>query len=389
MGLRDRDIVCVSTHYWDERWFRKQHFMNRFAQANRVLFVEPSFSMARKPEVHLAEVAANRWFLGRLESRDGALKLLKPPRGLPKWSAPSVERLTYRWYGQTIRRAVRRLGMRDPVLWVYRPSYYHSLDAIPHRHLVFDLVDDIAAYGGNENGMPHVEQHIRELVRRSDLVVVTAKTLRERYGDAARRVVQIPNGFEARRFEGRARLDEPAALAFIRRPILGFVGTVFSFIDFGLFERVAHAHRDKSIVLVGPVEASARSRLERLTRAPNVHHIGQQGSDVIPAFIASFDVCLNVFAQNRAADSVIPLKVFEYLAAGKPVVSTSMRALELEPVAKEIAFAVSSEEFCSAIDKCLAEDTGAQTRRRAAVAPYAWDELFARLDAACEEALGL
>src|SRR3954465_4406620 len=151
MPLTGRDIICLSTHYWDERWFRKQEFMSRFARANRVLFVEPSFSMARPAEEHLSDVATNRFFRPRLEQRSDTLHLLKPPRGLPRWSDPRVERLTYRWYGRVVAGAARRLAFRDPVLWASRPAFAHALAAIPHRHLVFDLVDDLAAYGGDDN----------------------------------------------------------------------------------------------------------------------------------------------------------------------------------------------------------------------------------------------
>src|SRR4051812_10383448 len=147
MGLEGRDIICVSTHYWDERRFRKQEFMERFGEANRVLFVEPSYSMVRAPEPHLSDVAINRALLPTVELRGKRIHLFKPPRGLPKWSDPRIDRLTFRWYGRLIARAAKRLGFRDPILWVYRPSYFYALDTIPHGHLVFDLVDDLAAYG--------------------------------------------------------------------------------------------------------------------------------------------------------------------------------------------------------------------------------------------------
>src|SRR5438270_13317141 len=104
IGLTGRDNICFSTHYGDERRFRKQEFMSRFARANRVLFVEPSFSMARGPEGHRREVATNRVLRPSVEQREDGLYLLKPPRGLPKWSDPRVEKLTYVWYARLLRR---------------------------------------------------------------------------------------------------------------------------------------------------------------------------------------------------------------------------------------------------------------------------------------------
>src|SRR5438270_13101190 len=110
MGLRGRDIICFSTHYWDDRWFRKQEFMSRFGDSNRILYVEPSFSMARRPQAFLREVAVNRFLVSTVETRSDTVHLLKPPRGIPKWTHPVVERPNYRWFGRAITRAVQRLG---------------------------------------------------------------------------------------------------------------------------------------------------------------------------------------------------------------------------------------------------------------------------------------
>src|SRR5437016_5850369 len=109
LELTGRDIICLSTHYWDERGFRKQEFMSPFAEGNRILYVEPSFSMARPYEANRREGATNRYVLSRLEDRDSNIHLLKPPRGLPKWAHPRIERANYRWYGRIVGRVARRL----------------------------------------------------------------------------------------------------------------------------------------------------------------------------------------------------------------------------------------------------------------------------------------
>ena len=389
MALTGRDIVCLSTHYWDERWFRKQEFMSRFSRANRVLFVEPSYSMARRPRQHQRGVATNRVFRPRLEQRSESLHLLKPPRGLPKWTDPRVEKLTYRWYGSIVGEAASRLGFRDAILWVYRPSFLHGLGSIPHRHLVFDLVDDLAAYDEVSPGAGHVEAAIGDIVRRADLLVVTARTLADRYGSLARRIEHIPNGYNSALFSPSSVGSPPETLESVSRPILGFIGTLFSFLDFDLLEHVARVHHDKSLVLVGPVEESVRDSVARLARLPNVTHVSGQPQALIPGYIATFDVCLNPFRASRVADSVNPLKVYEYLAMGKPVVSTPMEGLQREAAGQVVSFATGREEFCREIDRSLTRDVqDAEEERRAAVVSYSWERLFDRLDAACSQALG-
>jgi glycosyltransferase involved in cell wall biosynthesis len=345
--------------------------------------------MVRAPEEFLAGIATNRQLRPRLERRGERLHLLKPPRGLPKWSDPRMERLTYRWYGHVIARAAERLGFEDPILWVYRPAFAHALDAIPHAQLVFDLVDDLAAYGGDDNPLAeHVEGLVTQLVRRSDLLVVTAKTLEQRYGPQARAVVQVPNGFDGDAFTTGHAPEPPPQLADVPHPILGFIGTLFPFLDFELMEHVARVHSDKSLVLVGPVEASAAEAVERLASLPNVFHVGRQPQASMPAFVAAFDVCLNPFRRSRVADSVNPLKVYEYLAAGKPVVSGPMEALRMEEAGRMVAFADGPDEFAAQVERCLGPDVqAASEERRRAAAPYTWERLFERLEAACERAL--
>lgn len=381
--LSNRDIICFSTHYWDERRFRKQEFMSRFSRANRVLFVEPSFSMVRSTEGHLEEIAENRFLLSSLEAREQNLHLLKPPRGLPKWHNPAIHRLNYRWYGRIVGRAARRLGFRNSIVWLYPPSYFYALSEIPHERIVFDLVDDLSAYGA-EN-LDHVEELTEKLIDASDLVLVTAKTLLDRYRDRAAEIVQIPNGFDDRLFSpDRIGSDLPDPLREIPSPRIGMVGTLFTFLDFELLEMVADSYREASIVLVGPTERNVEREVAKLCEKPNVIHLGSRLQAEVPGYVAGFDVCLNPFQRGRLADSVSPLKVYEYLAMGRPVVSTPMRALQMEEIADQISFAADAAEFCARIGDALGGDDDRQRQaRRAAVSRFSWDSLFQAVDSTC------
>jgi glycosyltransferase involved in cell wall biosynthesis len=199
--------------------------------------------------------------------------------------------------------------------------------------------------------------------------------------------VHIPNGFDLERFSAIPRTT-PAALAGLPRPLLGFIGTLFGFLDFEVFEGVARIHHDKSLVLVGPIEANAREAVERLIRLPNVFHLGPQPQSDIPAYVSAFDVCLSPFREGRVADSVSPLKVYEYLAMGRPVVSSPMKSLQLEPAGEVVAFASGVSEFCAQIERSLSDTVQRQVdQRRAAVDGYSWERLFERLDVAVADAL--
>lgn len=382
MSIEEKDIVCLSTHYWDERWFRKQEFMNRFGTANRVLYVEPSFSLVREPETHLAPFAQNQPFRPRLESRGRNLLLLKPPRGLPFWSHPTISWANYLRFGLIVRRAMSRLGFKEAILWVYQAAYAPAISVIPHQTLVFDLVDDLPGYLGSAG--PQVtaaERRVAKLVQASTLFVTTSPTLLERYGSEARSAVLVPNGFDSRSFNTDRVWPEPAELHGVERPVIGLVGTLFSFLDFDLLREIARRHRDMTLVLIGPVETNAHTDVERLKSEPNVLVLPPVSRDEVPRYLAHFDVCLNVFKPGRVADSVSPLKVYEYLAMGKPVISTPMRGLQRDEAGALVRFADGPDAFSAAIDQALTERPVAASNL---IARYSWDSLFSRLESACE-----
>jgi glycosyltransferase involved in cell wall biosynthesis len=385
--LTGRDIICLSTHYWDDAWFRKQQFMSRFCRDNRVLFVEPTFSIVRRPEAHHAKIASNRSVGIITERRSESLTLLKPPRALPKPYEPITAAITYRRFARSIRTTAGKLNFRKPIIWVYEPRYLLALPSLSYSKLVLDLADDLAAYSGRDRSAQLITHCVEGLVDQCDLLLVTARTLFDRYVvRKAGSIHHLPNGFDPALFSsaGAESKSSPADLAGVPRPLIGFVGVLFDFLDYELMEHVAKSLPGKSLVLVGPVESSSAEAVDRLTRLPNVHALGGKPRQDIPHYLAQFDVCINPFLRNAVSRSVNPLKVYEYLAAGKPVVSTPLESLQREDVGEVISFAATHDEFVTEVEASLstaAQQDSIRLRRR--VEPYSWDRLFQRVSNIC------
>lgn len=382
--LSGKNIVCLSTHYWSDPWFRKQHFMSRFAKNNnRVLYVEPTFSMIRKPQKHTAK---NRFFKPLLEKIDKNIVLLKLPRALPKYTKPPFSKINYTWFTKIIDKAARRLGMSDYMLWIYKPEYYAGLKHFNYRELVFDLVDDLAAYSGKKDNTYYYKvKCINGLIEKSNLVIVTAKTLFKRYRrKASRKIFHISNGVDLELFSERGR-EVPLDLRNVKRPIIGFVGVLFSFLDYDLITYLADEKKDYSVVLVGPIEAwGTKGSVEKLKRRKNIYLSGEKKKEEIPSYISQFDVCMNPFKVDQVSKNANPLKVYEYLACGKPVVSVKMEALEEEKVSKMIDFANSYEDFVNKIKFWLENDSEDKKRDRVKmIVDYSWENLFLKLNEAC------
>jgi len=381
--MKGSDIICISTHYWHDAWFRKQQFMSRFRLAgNRVLYVQPAASMIRRAQGN--SLAKNRFLFGATDKVDDYLYLFYPPWSLPKPANPLSATLNFKWQSMEIARAAKKLGMFSPILWIYRPEYYVGLKYIPHSRLVFDLVDDLSAYQKDARAYKYIDDCIRNLIQQADVFVTTSSVLLEKYGQTSRSHSLVPNGFDYNIFKiGEHSPPEP--LINIKHPIVGFIGTLFGFLDYDLIEYCVQGHPDKIFVFVGEVEKSGADGVARLKKYPNTLFLGRKPKEEIPAYITTFDLCICPFKIDEVSRSVSPLKVYEYLSMGKPVVSAFMEGLSRDAAGPFVTFANDKKSFSESIGVELSSDSSsAQQKRSCGVAGMSWDKLFEKLVSDCE-----
>jgi UDP-galactopyranose mutase len=188
----------------------------------------------------------------------------------------------------------------------------------------------------------------------------------------------------------RAALPEPDDQRRIPPPRLGYFGVVDERMDLELVRAVAESRPDLQIVLVGPVVKIDPASIPSL---PNVHHLGQKRYEELPAYIAGWDVAIMPFARNDATKFISPTKTLEYLAAGRPVVSTSIRDV-VHPYGDEglVRIADAPKDFIAAVDASLAERGDAAAARRASardalLEQTSWDKTWARMHALVAEVL--
>ena len=265
-------------------------------------------------------------------------------------------------------------------------EYALALSLFSYKKLVFDLVDDLAAFGRkNKKKCDFIKQSVEFLAVQSDLMIVSASALFEEFGKYSSNVILVPNGFDDRLFSN-IHMPIPEELSGIPEPYFGFIGTIFSFLDFDLLEYIFKNNPEKSFVFVGLCEADVKKRWHFiLNNFPNVFWLGPKPKESIPAFINQFSVCLNPFKVDEVSKGANPLKVFEYLALKKPVISVTMESLEKEKISPLIYFARNYQEFNQLLGKALVEDqTG---RDYSLVKEYSWDRLFEKVSTSVERLL--
>ena len=371
------DILLVSTADWDNPfWTNKQHVAVELArQGRRVLYVESSG--LRRPTLRSSD-------MGRILRR--LARALRPPRqvrpGLWVWSpavlpwqgSATVRRVNRLWLGLGLALNARRIGLKPETLWTYSPLTSELYDLKRFTRIVYHTVDDIAA----QPGMPAqaIAQAEPDLVRRADLVFTTSPALRERHAAAgARRCVFMPNVADAGHF-GRALspgIAIPADLAALPEPRIGFVGAVSGYkLDFTLIAALARARPLYSFVLIGRVgEGDPWTDASKLRGLANLHLFGPRSYEALPAYLAGMAAAILPSASNRYTRAMFPMKFFEYLAAGLPVVATPLPALadfaHLALISPPYAAA-----FAAALDRALAGDGPPRDARLAAARAHTY-----------------
>jgi glycosyltransferase involved in cell wall biosynthesis len=383
--LRERDIVCIGSADWEtELPVNQHHLMGRLARQNKVLFVE-SLGL-RRPQIAGRDLRRIwrrlRTGLRGVRQIDGVAVL--SPLVVPFHGHEALRTLNRRLLRFQVARAARRLGMKAPILWGYVPQAEALVEPLSPSLVVYHCVDDVAAQKGvDAEGFRAAEERF---AARADLVLASAPALAERMRTLSGHVLYVPNVADTDLFS--TALDGIAPdpwMEALSRPRLVFQGAIVATkLDLALLAEIAALRPDWSLALVGPVGAGdPGTDLASLESAPNIHLLGHRRQAELPAVLAAADVGLIPYAINDLTRSVFPMKVYEYLAAGLPVVSTPLAALI---GVEDVEVAASAEAAVAVIERELEGDDEAARRARSERASgHSWEARIAEIEAALPE----
>ena len=383
--LHGASIVCVGFADWEtENWTNQQHLMSRLALENQVLFVE-SLGL-RRPTASARDFSRMARRLKRglrpLSEKDGVHVL--SPLVIPYQSRKPIRKLNEFLLRRAVRKAARRLGIEHPILWGYVPQALALVEPLQPSRVVYHCVDDIAAHERIDgDAFARAE---RLFAAHADLVIASSPPLAERMRELAANVRLMPNVADTELF-ATALEDGPvdSALDALPRPRIVFVGAVSAIkVDLELLGELAELRPEWSIVLVGPVGlGDPGTDVSGLAVEANVHLLGHRKPSELPALLRGADAALIPYRLNRLTASIFPMKVYEYLAAGLPVVATPLPSLA---GVNEISFAASAAETAAALDGLLASDSeGRRQARSRSAAGHSWQARIAEIDQALEE----
>ncbi len=370
LPLRGHDIVYIASIDWDFLWQGHQEIASRFAAAgNRVHFVENTGVRTvgwRDATRVLRRLARSLGPVGASDTRTPPGLHIVSPLLLPFPRSRIAALFNQRALLPRLAARLRALGARDPILFTFLPTpnalRLIELLRTPRSVVVYYCIADFNEL--SDLGALLVESEER-LVRSADLVFVQATAFAKRFAPLNSRIHEFQFGVNLDVFD-RGRAGEVAReIATLPRPVLGYSGGLHRHVDLGLLATVAERFPEGTVVLVGPLQEHA----EALRAHGNVVFLGQRPISELPRLVAGFDVGLVPYLHSTYTKTVFPTKLFEYLAMGRPVVSTELpevRKLGLPAYAVRVAS--DTESFVEAIQAFVASDVQSDAERRVALA---------------------
>lgn len=364
------DLICVSHLRWDFVYQRPQHLLSRAAKSRRVFFIEEALFDEGSMRLDIRET-------------DSGVKVVVPllPKGLQS------EVATEAVLRQMLDRLLVTESLRDYVLWYYTPMALDFTRHLKPTVTVFDCMDELSAF---KNAPARLTQLEKELFTRADLVFTGGQSLYEVKKSQHPRVYAFPSSIDRDHF-AQARgthdaKDEPDDQKDIPHPRLGFFGVIDERLDIDLLAVVAEARPEWQFVMIGPV---VKIDSETLPRRANIHYLGNKPYRDLPNYLAGWDVAMMPFARNESTRFISPTKTPEYLAAGKPVISTSIADV-VRPYGENglVEIADTRDDFIRAAERVLGgeHDKAAWIREvDSHLSRMSWDTTWAEMWTLIEE----
>jgi len=371
-------IVCLSTSNYHPFPTRKQNVMNRLRDAE-ILYFDPPVSWLAPLKDKNARPRLRKYRQGAEQAREN-LKVYALPPVLPfgnkfRW----INRWNQRQQARYVRRILRENGFEKPLLWCYSPTAADIVGHLPHSALVYDCVDRHSAYTGMIDPAV-VDAMEKDLASRADVVFCTAQGLYETLVEYNPHTRLIPNGAAYELFSQAAGESQGAGK---KQPVLGFVGMLQDCIAYDYLLAAAKAFPQARIQLIGRVMPGVD--ISALEAQPNIELLGLLPQTELPSRMKDFDLCLNLFAPGRLSKDVSPLKFYEYLATGKPIVSTT-EPLQVQDYKDLIYIAESPAHFVELCRQALAEkDPELRRRRMEAGKAASWDNRVRQMEECLSE----
>ena len=353
------DIVCFSHLRWDFVYQRPQHLMTRFARQKRVFYIEEPIFNAEHTN-HL-----------RTKRIDNKLAVVTPhlQHGL------SQEEIILHQTG-LLKDFFEEENITNYLFWYYTPMAQLIGNQFEPAFILYDCMDELSNF---KFAHPELKEREKELFSKADLVFTGGHNLYQAKKNAHHNIFPFPSSIDKEHFAQARDQNDPEDQKNIPHARFGFYGVIDERFDIDLLKEVAERKPEWHFVIIGPV---VKIDPEILPRVSNIHYLGGKNYNELPAYLSGWDIAIIPFLLNESTLFISPTKTPEYLAAGKPVISTSIKDV-VTPygITNLVHIADSADEFIKAAEQELNKKDKTQWLNKVDnfLSQNSWDKTWARM----------
>jgi len=377
--LTGYNIIYFGPEKWDGLWRNRHQLMSLFTQRNRVLYVEPKIYF---------QTMRRKWWRGQLSLREelrqprvtrarNNLYIYRSPAFAPIAGRFPLDRITWFLWITLLKATMRKLAFDEPIIWLSRPSMVNLIGAFNEKLAIYHVVDEYLSYCKDDVKAQARQQAMeRQMLKKADLVIVVSANLLQAKRAFNKHTYLVPNGVDYQAYAQAVDSNEPPPSDIDRlpKPVIGYSGLIADRLDLDLLQHIATTHPEWSLVLMGTVDdRHCATELSKLRQRKNVYFLGRKEIRQVPYYVNAFDVCLIPYKVNERAQNASPLKLYDYMAVGKPIVATNFPAAN--QFRDVVHIADSKEEFTCHIEQALSEkDNNLIWKRRRIAAKHTWED---------------
>jgi UDP-galactopyranose mutase len=365
--IEELDIICFSHLRWFFVFQRPHHLLTRFARRQRVFFIEePCFDNPEKP-----------FFEEQICSTGVKVILPHLPKGLSDSEIHTILR-------KLLNDLITKYCIKEILLWYYTPMALPYSNHLKSIIIVYDCMDELSHFKGAHKDMIKFEN---ELFSVADVVFTGGMQLYEYKKNKHDNIYGFPSSIEREHFENGINKTDPIDQQNIPHPRVGFYGVIDERLNIELISGLANALPEWQIILIGPV---VKIDPDHLPIRSNIHYLGSKDYKELPLYVCNWEVAMLPFALNESTRFISPTKTPEYLAAGKPVVSTSISDV-IRPYGDEglVHIADTVENFAAKVKEAYAQKDDPEWKKKANqfLTSNSWDKTFIRMKRIIETAI--
>lgn len=359
------DIICIFGSHWYSLWQRSQQIISRLARNNRVLYVEhprdffSTFRDFRRKRINLLQISKYKKI-----TNDIFLHSPVVPISFRKY--PSFNKLNLFYINLKIKSLIKELNFKNVILFCYTPFCQYFISRFNEILSCYDCYDEFSDVPKKLSRIIIDEEN--KLLSKANLVFVVSQELFQSKKRYNKNIYLIPNGVDYEYFNLETNFL-PDDISQIKKPIIGFIGSIHDWIDLELIKFIANSYKNFSIVMIGPIHLD----ISALKETKNVYFLGEKKYEEIPLYLKTFDVCILPFKERKLINSADCIKTYEYLSVGKPIVSTNFPQAKI--FTDVIRVANNKENFVKQIEEALKEkDNNLVFKRKKIAKENSWEK---------------